>query len=667
MAELVIARHCVRRGQDGLSPLQRTLLHTPQPVRIAVAPTGAGKTYAFQRAMLDHKARILFIVPTRRLAQNLLNGLRRLLAQQGWPDRLVLAKTGLWTSDGSLALREAGKNPIVERLGQIRGGAPHDDRGEFFVATAESLSHLLVARPLTPGQSDIGLLDVLDCFDHIVFDEFHTLEPAGFAFAAVLARATSALNDPPALARLTFLSATPVDLRPALVRIGVSAEAMAMLEEEIIGQDHALHGDVTLALTESSTLADLLLAHRSRVLAEIERGRQVVLVHDQLWSGVFAEMDRLAAVLAELGIPPSRVLRINSVDDSGDRSGASRHGFAFGRDHDPRAFSVIVATASIEMGMNLDCALMLMEPGFSPLSFLQRYGRAARGDIAGMVVVRTNVPRPPLWLTELIAWTQARHGTRQTIQALAEVLGAQFSKAATEDVELDLHEIAERVPVFGSMPNRAAFIAGLYWQKLVTHPSVNSHRQRQLKGAAPVTHPLVMALLRQVERGLGQVSPRSSKRYTEAMLRAALRLRSIGETIRVREERGEGRALRVPMAKLARYTDILLRYPIRLDGQEAEIVIEGTLESRLTERQRFVERFTAVFPHEEGTRAIEDDADAVRAWCAGLRQPRTARGQDALDDAPQAIDAAERLVRLTGLIPTDEEALDAAGASFASV
>jgi hypothetical protein len=152
------------------------------------------------------------------------------------------------------------------------------------------------------------------------------------------------------------------------------------------------------------------------------------------------------------------------------------------------------------------------------------------------------------------------------------------------------------------------------------------------------------------------------------MLRASLRLRSIGEAIRVREERGEGRALRVPTAKLARHTDILLRYPIRYDGQEAELVIEGTLESRLTERQRFVERVTAVFPHEEGTRAVEDDADAVRAWCQALRQPRSARGQDALDDAPQAIDAAERLVRLTGLIPTDdEEALDAAGAAFASM
>lgn len=667
MAELVIARHCVRRGPDGLSPLQRALLHAPAPVRIAVAPTGAGKTYAFQRAMLDRNARILFVVPTRRLAQNLLDGLRRLLAQQGWPDRLILAKTGLWTSDGSLALREAGKSPIVERLGQIRGGAPHDGRGEFFVATAESLSHLLVARPLTLGQSDLGLLDVLDCFDHIVFDEFHTLEPAGFAFAAVLARAISALQNLPAQAKLTFLSATPVDLRPALARTGVPAEAMAMLEEIVI-EGHALHGDVALVLTEAPTLADLLLAHRSRVLAEIERGRQVVLVHDQLWGGVFAEMDRLAAVLAELGIPPSRVLRINSVDDSGDRSGASRHGFAFGRDRDPKTFSVIVATASIEMGMNLDCALMLMEPGFSPLSFLQRYGRAARDDIAGMVVVRTNVPRPPLWLTQLIAWTQARQGTRQTIQALAEVLGAQFARAVGEGIGLDLRALTDGAPTFGSMPNRAAFIAGLYWQKLITHPSVNRHRRLQLEDAAPVTHPLVMALLRQIERDLGRVSPRSSRRFTEAMLRAALRLRSIGETIRVREGRGEGRVLRVPMAKLARHTDILLRYPIRHDGQEAEIVIEGTLEVRLIERQRFIERVTAVFPHEEGTRAIEDDADAIRAWCQALRQPRSTRGQDALDDAPQAIDAAERLVRLTGLIPTDdEEALDVPGAAFASV
>lgn len=669
IARVVIARHCVRRGADGLSPLQRALLTAPEPVRIGVAPTGAGKTYAFVRAMLDQDARILFVVPTRRLAQNLLDGLRRHLELAAWPERLIEAKAGLWTSDGSLALRGEGKDPTVQRVIQILGGDPHDERGEFYVATAESVSHLLVTRPLASGQTDVTLLDLLDKFHHVVFDEFHTLEPAGFAFAAVLARTITALADPPARAKLTFLSATPIDLLPALARAGVPAAAVGSLDEEITNDGEALHGDVDLILEEAPSLAELLLAHRDQVLEEVRLGRPVVLVYDQLWRGIFGETDRLAAVLAELGIPPVRVLRINSVDDSAERGGETRHGFSFGREHDPKDFAVVVATASVEMGVNLGCALMLMEPGFSPLSFLQRYGRAARGDITGTVVVRANVPRPPSWLADLVDWVRLRNGTRRTIQELTRVLGQNLADAALEGVEDDLETLTRATPAFGSMPNRAAFIAGLYWENLIRHPSVNAHRRRQLEAGAPVTHRLVVALLRRVEQELRPLSPRSSRLYIRAMLRAALRLRSISEAIIVREERGEGRVLRVPWLKLARHTDVLLRYPVRHDGREPEVVIDGRLEDRrLTDPQRFAERLAAVFPHEEHTRAIENGADAVRAWCAALRQPRSARGEQALDEAAEAIAAAERLVRLTGLVPIDdEEDLDGPGAAFATL
>ena len=40
---------------------------------------------------------------------------------------------------------------------------------------------------------------------------------------------------------------------------------------------------------------------------------------------------------------------------------------------------VLIATASVEMGVTFRAAnLLFMEPGFEPLNFLQRYGRAAR-------------------------------------------------------------------------------------------------------------------------------------------------------------------------------------------------------------------------------------------------------------------------------------------------
>ncbi len=82
--ELTVSRHCVTQMENGLSPLQQALVEEPKRVRIVDAPTGAGKTYALQKALL-HDKRILFIVPTRRLAQNITASLiNDLVKTAGW-------------------------------------------------------------------------------------------------------------------------------------------------------------------------------------------------------------------------------------------------------------------------------------------------------------------------------------------------------------------------------------------------------------------------------------------------------------------------------------------------------------------------------------------------------------------------------------------------------
>src|SRR3546814_15037085 len=69
IARTVIPRHCVERGEDGLSHMQRELLASDALISIVQAPTGAGKSYVLRRAV-QRGERILFFVPTRRLGQN---------------------------------------------------------------------------------------------------------------------------------------------------------------------------------------------------------------------------------------------------------------------------------------------------------------------------------------------------------------------------------------------------------------------------------------------------------------------------------------------------------------------------------------------------------------------------------------------------------------------
>jgi len=232
---LTIARHWVAHGEGGLSPLQQALLHEQQPIRIAAAPTGAGKSYAFQRALTDQGARVLFIVPTRRLAQNLAAGLLAALSHEpGWGRERAERRVAVWSSDQTSALKARGIARISGyRLRQMSALDISNSGGEMIIAIPEVVSALLSRRFLDSGLSGHGVFELLTGFDHIVFDEFHTIEPRGFGLAGLLARLVAvpeAQGPGFGSARLSFLSAAPLDLIPVLTRLGVPEQAIAVLE-----------------------------------------------------------------------------------------------------------------------------------------------------------------------------------------------------------------------------------------------------------------------------------------------------------------------------------------------------------------------------------------------------------------------------------------------------
>jgi CRISPR-associated endonuclease/helicase Cas3 len=287
--ELIVERHCVAEGEHGLSPLQQALIHEPRRIRIAEAPTGAGKSYAFQRAMRDAGQRVLFIVPTRRLAQNLAAGLIQDLAQaSGWSLARAEGQVAVWSSDQTAALHAAGETRVsgvrLRQMGALRRGSRD---GEMIIAIPEVVSALLVKRRLEAGHAGKGIFDLLDEFDHIVLDEFHTIEARGFGLAALFARLVSVSREPGVVgygrAKLSFLSATPLDLAPALCAVGVPDSEIAVLSESVGSQGRALHGDVALEMVDADSLYELIRQRLSQIAAEIRAGNQVVVIYNRLW------------------------------------------------------------------------------------------------------------------------------------------------------------------------------------------------------------------------------------------------------------------------------------------------------------------------------------------------------------------------------------------------
>jgi len=661
--ELTISRHCVPTDPEtGLSPLQQALLTDPHRVRIAAAPTGAGKSYAFQRALTQDR-RVLFIVPTRRLAQNLAAGIiHDLMENTGWPPAKAEAKVALWSSDQSARLREQGVVQIGGyRLRQLQALDDTREGGEIIVAIPEVLSHLLLQRRIETGQAGLGIFDVLDAFEHIVFDEFHTIEARGFGLAALCARLVSVVTAEGARfgrAKVSLLSATPLAIRPVLDKLGIAATDIAELQETVGASGRALHGDVVLSFSQAPSLAELVAEQRAVVAAEVEAGRQVVLIYNAL-ADLIRELPALATTLEQVGIPRDQVLVINSIYDSG-REGRITAGFQAGRWQNPDRFSVLIATASVEVGVTFRAAnVLLMEPGFQPLNFLQRYGRAARRGADGHVWVRIDealTNRNP-WLRELLDWAQAHQGQQVGIEALTAVLSRSTQEAFQDSG-------AEQPRYFGRLSNRAIYTAGLYWNALIAHKSNRGPRHEHLLAHRPASARQIYALLQQVRSmEKDRLYAAAARKWCDRFEKQAYTLRDIGRRIRVVQT--DGGPVEVDQVWLERETTALERGLHRpgADGKD-EIHITGELDDYLREEKQYLVKrmVTVYFPHTEHSASLPATVELVDAWCRELNDRNSIEGM-AWEDYPDAMAAAEKLVRMTGLVPSDDEDISLAASS----
>lgn len=652
--EVTVSRHSVAvLPENGLSPLQQALLTDERPVRVAAAPTGAGKTYAFEWAVAKaqkdgEESRILFIVPTKRLAQNIVLGLiSDLEREHGWSRDRAEKKVALWTGDAARDYYAAGGTEIsVKRINQLYrlNDAPG---GEMVVAVPEVVSYLLIGRFLKAGQASEGIFTILTQFDHIVFDEFHTIPSRGFGLAALCARlAAGNKSQRYGRAKVSFLSATPLTIKPVLERIGIDPSAIGELEEKIVDSGRPVHGDVRLILRHDVNTASMVSACLEDVRLELSTGGQVVVIYNSL-GDLKRELPQMEKYLRQAGVQDGETLLINSIDDSTDSTAVHAVASSFfmrGRHHDPLDFKILIATASVEMGVTFQTRLLFMEPGFEPLNFLQRYGRAARGDMDGKVYVRLedNVQARWSWLRVLKKWVAEKDGQRVDIRQLTDLLAQSTRERFTEAEPKDKHS-------FGLLSMRAAFASGLYWLAAMEHLSNKGARRQHLQRCQPSTAKTIAFLLTKVATMENDIFfGDAAKKWISQFKAQAKILRDIGAQIRVVDE--DGLAQTVSLHWLAQQTDLLAHAQMMIDENgEEEFHIEGRLTDYILDTSIFVQRYRHVFfPHTNQIAVLEDNGFVVDQWCRQLRSDPEAL--EAWQDFPQAMQAAEDLTKYTGLI-----------------
>ena len=527
------------------------------------------------------------------------------------------------------------------------------------VAVPEVISMLLHREYLSKGQAGYSVFDLVSDFDHIVFDEFHTIEASSFGLSALFAKLVSVTTEAGGVgygsAKVSFLSATPLSIKPALEKLGIPNEQMAELTEQLVEVGRPLHGDVALSLHKTDSMITLLEDHIDTVSKEFAGNRQVVIIYNAL-GDLLRDLPFIKSVLQQANLDPQKVLVINSISDSGNNHQGSQ-GFHSGRLQNPDNFNLLIATASVEIGVTFrEANIMLMEPGFAPMNFLQRYGRAARRGKDGCVMVRVDDKlhnRFP-WLRSLSTWMDEHSGQSVSIQALSQCLSAEAQQRFAES---DDPTEGEDTAYFGTLSGHAVYASGLYWQVMVQHKSNKGFRSQHLRTHQPKSSAHVYALLKQFDALLDDdYYQQSAQRWKDHFLTQALVLRDIGSRVKIIE--ADGRIIQADRVWLARETNILIECSLLTDEHDQESVqLRGELDDYLLapdEKNRADRMMTVYYPHKQQTDDLIADSSLVREWSKRILDQRCMDTEAAWEDHPKAMQAAHDLVQRTGCVAGHE-------------
>ena len=688
---MIIRAHSVPTLPSGLSAMQERLLRSEKYVRLVSAPTGSGKSYAFMRAVLDEGAHVLFIVPTKRLLQNLIEDAREQaheqFRKQGWEaDRIrawsreqIIEWSGNQAPDGDERI-------TATRVRQfLSGGVP--SAGRIIFAIPEVVVQMISGIGMT-GASAVNPFLYLRSFDHVVFDEFHTIDDRSFGLACLF----SLLAVEERKGKVSLLSATPVDVTMVLERAGVKPDELEKIAEKIVGGHPSghrpIHGNVTVSLRECS-LPESVRLSLDEVRSAVAAGRAVIVIYDSL-KDLKREEPAVRALLHQLGIPDTTILTMSSIDDSTQQPGEPRRGRRYA---DPRGYDVLLCTSLVEVGVNFRSTLMFMEPGHGLASFVQRVGRVSRGADDGQVVVSLPEQR-----RRRDAWTRR---VVDVVESDAEMNVEAFTAQILRDVRRRLEPTRKEaeaaaatdgatvfpipaensdVPFYRRVSWRGAFWAALF---IV---AVRRTKMEVQKGARERLRQISPGMVKLVEAKIGEIEaievvndnlPHRSqphKRWVNALLASALTYRDIGATVTIVNPDGT-RIPGVREAFLHHATDIFSRHVAsEEDGERVISLMSRTLdeEIRAFSGKQEAQRMTLYAPSPIGDRDFslsiyerekkteQLNVRLVEEWRYRFAKFIPAPGEPVRDPRRRVMGAATALMEKLGRPPLEEDYEDSA-------
>lgn len=354
----------VEAGEDGTPRFQsivRTIGAMEEEVMVLHAPTGAGKTHALRRWLVDQgrasfeeRRGLLVVSPTNALAHEIFTDFAELNVED---------PVYLWTADELRARRR--DLPRMQHMGsEIEGASAivtNPDNLHRFTSHAYGWHGPGTQRPnVRPAwrllAEKLGLLAI---------DEYHAYEPQLLASILLL---VLHLRTRPAPPKILFMSATSdPGLAELLTRLRVTwrAEDVAQRTD---GIGHRIRHPIQLRVTNRPILAAL------PPTIPIER---TLFIFDS-FTDVLRALARFTHVLKGQG-------GLATVTGRDTR----RHvaGVPVGQDQGWRNANLILATSKVDVGLNIDgVAVAHVEPGWRLAQAWQRLGRTGRDRPASVTL-----------------------------------------------------------------------------------------------------------------------------------------------------------------------------------------------------------------------------------------------------------------------------------------
>lgn len=344
------------------------LRNIQEEVVVLAAPTGTGKSYAFPLPVVSDKKlsplanpTCLIISPTNALVEDL----KRQYAAQ-FPEL-----SGKVETLNAKKLDELGAHG-TKRWKQILNIV----KGNNVVITNPDLLNWAMTGGYAFHKNQEPVTSLLAVVRYFVFDEYHLYdeEQVAIVLSWMILQKHQALAANPNV-KFVFASATPqMELLKLLEGFGFSIKIFPeVILSEKPERGRQIHGELKVMFKQTpdpnTAVCEYLTANVRRLRTWFDAGKKVLAMFDDMAS------IRQARPVIERNFPD-----YNLAEESGY---FTKSGY---QDDTPNA-NLIIGTNKVEVGVNLDVQVCIMPKGRRLSNFIQRFGRVARGEESGVVVV----------------------------------------------------------------------------------------------------------------------------------------------------------------------------------------------------------------------------------------------------------------------------------------